>query len=71
MPGIGRLLIIVGIVFIIIGIVVHFLPKLSGLPRLPGDILIQKEKFTFYFPITTSIVVSIILSIIFWLWSRH
>ncbi|MEW6008586.1 MAG: DUF2905 domain-containing protein [Candidatus Omnitrophota bacterium] len=71
MLQIGRLLITLGIVFIVAGIIFYFLPKIIRLPRLPGDIFIQKENFTFYFPITTSIIVSIILSLIFWLWSKR
>jgi len=48
-----------------------FLDKIPYLGRLPGDILIQKNNFTFYFPLATSILISIILSLVFWLWSRR
>jgi len=43
----------------------------GSIGRLPGDVYIQKKNFTFYFPITTSILISIFLSLIFWLWSRR
>ncbi|WP_456403300.1 DUF2905 domain-containing protein [Hydrogenimonas sp.] len=64
MPDIGRLLILLGIVLILFGLFVSFFG------RLPGDILIKKENFTFYFPIATSILLSIVLSILFYLFSR-
>ncbi|WP_457595171.1 DUF2905 domain-containing protein [Hydrogenimonas sp.] len=64
MPDIGRLLILLGIVLILFGLFVSFFG------RLPGDILVKKENFTFYFPIATSILLSIVLSILFYLFSR-
>ena len=48
-----------------------FLDKIPYLGKLPGDILIQKKNFTFYFPLATSVLISIILSLVFWLWSRR
>jgi hypothetical protein len=65
MPALGKTLIVVGIVFIITGIVFLFGDKIPFLGRLPGDISIQKERFSIYFPITTCIIISIILTIIF------
>ncbi|WGR96122.1 DUF2905 domain-containing protein [Bradyrhizobium sp. ISRA443] len=41
-----------------------------GLGQLPGDILIQRQKFSFYFPLTTSLIISILLSMVFWLINR-
>ena len=57
----SKLFIILGVIFIIIGILMNF-----NLFRLLGDIVIKKDNFTFYFPITSSIIISIILSLIFW-----
>ncbi|MEO0224666.1 MAG: DUF2905 family protein [candidate division WOR-3 bacterium] len=57
---IGKLFIIIGIIFLIFGVLISIFPKF----KLPGDILIQKDNFTFYFPIGTSILISIILSFI-------
>ncbi|MEO0144474.1 MAG: DUF2905 family protein [candidate division WOR-3 bacterium] len=57
----GKLFIIIGIVFLIFGFLIILFPKF----KLPGDILIQKDNFTFYFPLGTSILISIILSLIF------
>ena len=61
-----RFLITVGIVLLVLGLTWPWLQKM-GLFKLPGDIAIEKEGFKFYFPITTSIIISIILSLIFWL----
>ena len=61
---IGNYLIFIGFLIIIFGILLNFFSKFN-FPTLPGDILIQKENFTFYFPIVTSILISIILTIIF------
>ncbi len=64
-----RILVIIGLVVLAIGLL---WPWLSKLPfgRLPGDIVIQRPGFSFYFPITTSIVVSLVLSLIFWLFRK-
>jgi len=61
----GKMLIIAGIILIFAGLAFLFVDKIPFLGRLPGDIYIKKERFSFYFPITTSIVISIILTIIF------
>lgn len=65
----GRWLILIGLVLILLGVFLPWLSKL-GLGRLPGDIRIEREGFTFYFPITTSILISLLLSLIFWLFRR-
>jgi hypothetical protein len=66
---IARWLIILGIVLIVVGLLWPWLSKL-GLGRLPGDIVIERDNFTFYLPITTSILVSVVLSVILWLLGR-
>lgn len=60
----GLFLIIAGISLALIGLVIYFSDKLPFLGRLPGDIVIKRENFTFYFPLATSIILSIILSLI-------
>lgn len=65
MPAIGKVFIIFGILFIVIGLAFMFGDKIPFLGKLPGDIYIKKERFSFYFPITTSILISIILTILF------
>ncbi len=65
MPSMGKMLITVGIVLVVIGLVFTYGPKIPWLGKLPGDISIKKDNFSFYFPITTSIIISIILTILF------
>ena len=64
---IGKLLIIAGLVIAGIGILLALGPKIPWLGRLPGDIMIEKRNFKFYFPITTSIIISIILTLLLYL----
>ncbi len=66
----GKILIILGIVIAVVGLLLTGFGKLSFLGRLPGDILIQRKNFTFYFPITTSILISLILSLLLYLISK-
>lgn len=67
MGEMARVMIIIGVVLIVIGLVMLVLPRFPFLGRLPGDILIKKENLTFYFPLATSIVISIIISLILYL----
>lgn len=62
----ARTLILIGVIFIFMGFVVYLANKIPGVGRLPGDILIKRENFSFYFPITTCILASLILSLIFY-----
>jgi len=66
----GKILIVLGILILLIGAAFCFGKPLSYLGRLPGDIRIEKPNFRFYFPITTSILLSILLSLIFLIFSR-
>jgi hypothetical protein len=70
MPAIGKMLIIIGIILVGLGVVFLFADKIPYLGRLPGDIYVKRDRFSFYFPITTSIVISIILTIIFSLFRK-
>jgi hypothetical protein len=70
MPSMGKMLIIVGIVLVVIGLAFTYGPKIPWLGKLPGDISIKKDNFSFYFPITTSIIISIILTILFSLFRK-
>lgn len=71
MQEIGKTLIIFGIILIIVGLFLTFVNRVPFLGRLPGDIYVQRKNFTLYFPIATSILISIILTFLFWLWSRR
>ena len=65
----GRWLILFGILLVALGIAWPWLAKL-GLGRLPGDFYIEREGFSFYFPLTTSLIISILLSLLLWVLRR-
>ena len=65
----ARWLIVLGLVLVVAGLLWPWLTRL-GLGRLPGDIVVERENFRFYFPITTSILVSALLSLLLWLLNR-
>lgn len=67
--SVGRLLIILGIVFVVLGMLWPWIARL-GLGRLPGDIVIERENFRLYIPIATSLIVSLVLSVILWFLNR-
>lgn len=67
--SIGKLLVNIGLILLIVGVFWPWLSKL-GLGRLPGDVAIKREGFSFYFPLATSIIVSIVLSLILWFFRR-
>jgi hypothetical protein len=62
---------LVGVVLLVIGAVLTLIGRLPGVGRLPGDILVKRGNFTFYFPVTTCIILSVILSLLFALFSRR
>jgi hypothetical protein len=66
----GKILIVIGIILVIAGLAFLFADKIPFLGRLPGDIYIKKERFTFYFPLTTGMIISIIVTIIFWIFRK-
>jgi hypothetical protein len=71
MAGLGRMLIFAGVVLLVIGVAVVLLGR-TNLPigRLPGDILYRGKRTTFYFPLATSILLSVVLSIVLYVISR-
>ena len=71
MNDIAKILILVGGICVVAGIVLLFLGKIPGIGRLPGDIIIKKDNFTFYFPLATSLLLSIVLSLIFYFINRR
>ena len=70
MNEIAKGFILIGAFLIIVGLALHFFGKIPGVGRLPGDILIKKENFTIYIPITTCLLISLILSLVFFLWHQ-
>lgn len=71
MSEFGRLLIVLGLAAVAVGVIMLFLPRIPWLARLPGDIMVQRERFTFYFPLATSIIVSIVLTLLLNLFFRR
>ncbi|QXE87493.1 DUF2905 domain-containing protein [Geomonas nitrogeniifigens] len=70
MPSFGKSLIILGLIIAAIGALFTLAGRIQWLGRLPGDIYVKKENFTFYFPLATSIIISLVLSFILWLFRR-
>jgi hypothetical protein len=70
MESIGKYLVVVGIVVTLLGVGLMFFDKIPFLGKLPGDIKIERENFRFYFPLTTSILVSLAISAILWIVSH-
>ena len=70
MNPIARLLILMGLLLLGVGLLLLLSDKIPWLGRLPGDIVVKRERFTFYFPLVTCLILSVILSLIFWLFRR-
>jgi DUF2905 family protein len=68
--GLGRFLILAGIILIAAGILIIVAPRLPWLGKLPGDIHIRRENFSFYFPLATCLLISALISMILWLFRR-
>jgi hypothetical protein len=68
MPQLGKILITIGIILVIAGLILYFAGgRLTWLGRLPGDIRIERENFKLYFPLTTMIILSLLLTLILWI----
>ena len=67
----GRLLILFGVTIVGVGLLLTFIGRIPYLGRLPGDIYIQKKNFSFYFPLATSILLSIVISAILYILHRR
>jgi hypothetical protein len=68
--GFGKLLMVLGAILLVVGLAFQLGGKLSWLGNLPGDIRVEREHFSFYFPLTTGILISIVLSLVLWLLRR-
>ena len=68
---IGKILLILGIVVAVFGGLLLLSGKIPWLGRLPGDIYIQRKNYTFYFPLATGLLISLVLTILFWLFGRR
>jgi uncharacterized protein HemY len=70
MNELGKTLIYLGIFLIVVGLIFSFGGRLPWLGHLPGDIYIQRERFTFYFPLTTCILISLIITLVVYFFRR-
>lgn len=71
MTDVGKLLIVCGLLIAGVGVLVVLAGRVPWIGRLPGDIHVQRGNWTFYFPLATSIVVSLVLTLVFWLIGRR
>ncbi len=71
MSEIGKVLIVLGVLIALIGVVLTLVGRLPGIGRLPGDITIHRGHWTVYFPLATSVLISLVLSLILWLIGRR
>ena len=70
MAGLGKTLIVGGLLLAVVGVVLVLAGRLPWLGNLPGDISIQRERFSFYFPITTCILISVLISLVLYFFRR-
>jgi hypothetical protein len=66
----GKILISIGLLLAILGVIFTFGNKLPFVGRLPGDIAVERKNYSFYFPVATCIIISVIMSSILWLFSK-
>ena len=71
MTEIGRALLIIGVLIAVVGLLLMLAGRVPGIGRLPGDIHVQRGNWHFYFPLATSIVISAVLTLGFWLFGRR
>lgn len=70
MSNLGRMLMLMGGLILVVGALLTFGSRIPWLGRLPGDIVIERKDFSFYFPLMTSVIVSIVLTILMMLFRR-
>ena len=70
MASFGRMLVFFGILLVVVGLLLSIGAKIPWLGQLPGDIYIQRERFTFYFPLATCLLLSLILTLVLYLFRR-
>lgn len=71
MNDVGKSLVVMGLAVALIGVVLMLAGRVPWLGRLPGDIYVQRGSWSFYFPLATSILVSVLLTALFWLFGRR
>jgi hypothetical protein len=70
LPGLAKLLIFAGLLLLFAGLLLWGLHKFPGFKGIPGDMVFKKENFTFYFPLGTSILISVLLTLLLYLWRK-
>ena len=70
-PDIGRMLVVFGLLIALVGVALVLVGRVPWLGRLPGDIHIQRGNWTFYFPLATSLLLSVVLTLILWILGRR
>ena len=70
MVGFGKILVIVGLLLAILGLIFIFGNKIPFIGKLPGDIAVERRNYSVYFPVTTCIIISIVISFILWLFNK-
>lgn len=71
MNDLGKSLVVIGVLIAVVGVVLMLAGRVPWLGRLPGDIYVQRGNWSFYFPIVTSLVLSVVLTVVFWLFGRR
>jgi hypothetical protein len=71
MNDLGKMLLVMGLVVALVGVVLMLAGRVPWLGRLPGDIYVERGNWSFYFPLMTSIAVSMLLTLLFWLFGRR
>jgi Protein of unknown function (DUF2905) len=70
MSDLGKTLVYLGLILVVVGVVLSLAGKLPWLGHLPGDIYIQRERFTFYFPLATCILISVVVTLVLYFFRR-
>jgi hypothetical protein len=70
MPELGRTVIVLGVILVAVGVILLVAPKIPWLGKLPGDFTYKSDRFTFYFPLATSILISVVLSLILYFFRK-
>lgn len=71
MQDLGKILMLIGSALLALGAALYFFKGIPFLGKLPGDILIKKENFTFYFPLATSLLLSLLLTLLFYFFRKQ
>ncbi len=71
MSELGRVLVVLGLIVVALGVVLLLVDRVPWIGRLPGDVHLQRGNWTFYFPLGTSILLSVVLTLVLWLIGRR